>query len=98
MECITLWFLPMMKREEEDRLVVGETVHHPNKSWKLNISATPQKAGSKVFLSWNSGRRIRSGDSKRVDSESRFEIEFSWSRILKAALSLRRCTCSGLVP
>ncbi|GBN24024.1 hypothetical protein AVEN_14279-1 [Araneus ventricosus] len=52
-----------MKREEEDRLVVGETVHHPDKSWKLNISATPQRAGSKVFLSWNSGRK-RSFDSR----------------------------------
>ncbi|GBN45989.1 hypothetical protein AVEN_213727-1 [Araneus ventricosus] len=90
----------MMKREEGQRFVVGETISSPDKSSKLNISATPRRAGSKVFLSWNSGRKKgRSfSDSKRFDSESRFEIEFSCSRILKAALSLRRCSCSGLVP
>ncbi|GBM18769.1 hypothetical protein AVEN_30181-1 [Araneus ventricosus] len=89
----------MRKREEEHRSVVGETVQHPDKSWNLNLSATPQRAGSNMFLSWNSGRkRGDDWDSKRFDSESRFEIEFSRSRILKAALSPRRCTCSGLVP
>ncbi|GBM66414.1 hypothetical protein AVEN_13010-1 [Araneus ventricosus] len=71
-EHITLWLLPMMKREEEHRLVVGETILHPDKSWKLNLSATPQRAGSKVFLSWNSGRK------RRVDwrfEETRFGVE-----------------------
>ncbi|GBN43968.1 hypothetical protein AVEN_274730-1 [Araneus ventricosus] len=52
-ELITLWLLPMMKREGERMFVVGEIVPHPNKSWRLNFSATPQRAWSKGFLSWN---------------------------------------------
>ncbi|GBM57998.1 hypothetical protein AVEN_162176-1 [Araneus ventricosus] len=55
--------LPMMKREGERMFVVGEIVRHPDKSSKLNLSATPQRAGSKVFLSWNleDEREIRVG-------------------------------------
>ncbi|GBM82153.1 hypothetical protein AVEN_5519-1 [Araneus ventricosus] len=59
-ELIALWLLPMMKREGKRMFVVGEIVRHPDKSWTLNLSATPQRAGSKVFLSWNlDSRRIR---------------------------------------
>ncbi|GBM53332.1 hypothetical protein AVEN_259316-1 [Araneus ventricosus] len=81
----------MMKREEDYRFVVGEAVHHPDKSWKLNLSATLQRAGSKVFLSWNSddGR----GDSRRVDWRLGFD---SRDRILKSGLSPRLWTCSGV--
>ncbi|GBN03526.1 hypothetical protein AVEN_30827-1 [Araneus ventricosus] len=81
----------MMKREEVHRFVVGEIVHHPDKSWKLNISATPQRAGSNVFLRWNSddGRR----DSRRVDWSLGFD---SRNRILKSGLSTRLWTCSGV--
>ncbi|GBN53418.1 hypothetical protein AVEN_132511-1 [Araneus ventricosus] len=52
-ELITLWLPPMMKRRGERMFVVGEIVRHPNKSWRLNLSATPQRAWSKGFLSWN---------------------------------------------
>ncbi|GBO34745.1 hypothetical protein AVEN_1297-1 [Araneus ventricosus] len=52
-ELITLWLSPMMKRRGERLFVVSEIVRHPNKSWKLNISATPQRAWSKGFLSCN---------------------------------------------
>ncbi|GBM99087.1 hypothetical protein AVEN_138926-1 [Araneus ventricosus] len=52
-ELITLLLLPTMKRLGERMFVVGEIVRHPDKSWRLNISATPQRAWSKGFLSWN---------------------------------------------
>ncbi|GBN95107.1 hypothetical protein AVEN_142216-1, partial [Araneus ventricosus] len=39
----------MMKREEEDRLEVGEIVLHPDKSWKLNFQHASE-AGSNVLL------------------------------------------------
>ncbi|GBN20930.1 hypothetical protein AVEN_101257-1 [Araneus ventricosus] len=52
-ELITLWLFPLMKREGESMFAVGSIVRHPDKSWRLNLSATPQRAWSKVFLSWN---------------------------------------------
>ncbi|GBN67846.1 hypothetical protein AVEN_209015-1 [Araneus ventricosus] len=72
----------MMKREGEPMFVVREIVHHPDKSWTLNLSATPQRAGSKVFLSWNLDSRGRLGG--RVDSSLGFD---SRDRILKSGLS-----------
>ncbi|GBN50577.1 hypothetical protein AVEN_160473-1 [Araneus ventricosus] len=72
----------MMKREGELMFVVREIVRHPDKSWTLNISATPQRAGSKVFLSWNMDSRGRFGG--RVDSSLGFD---SRDRILKSGLS-----------
>ncbi|GBN94798.1 hypothetical protein AVEN_1197-1 [Araneus ventricosus] len=72
----------MIKREGEHMFVVREIVRHPDKSWTLNISATPQRAGSKVFLSWNLDSR--GGFGGRVDSSLGFD---SRDRILKSGVS-----------
>ncbi|GBL95300.1 hypothetical protein AVEN_37749-1 [Araneus ventricosus] len=72
----------MMKREGERMFVVREIVSHPDKSWKLNLSATPQRAESKVFLSWN----LDSREDSEGEFESRSGVD-SRDRILKSSLS-----------
>ncbi|GBL95943.1 hypothetical protein AVEN_227165-1 [Araneus ventricosus] len=81
-ELIALWLLPMMKWEGERMFVVREIVRHPVKSWTLKLLATPQRAESKVLLSWNLDSRERFGG--RVDSSLGFD---SRDRMLKSGLS-----------